>query len=242
MVKHSFCSVFPNTVFADLCCLHIVVYAFPEVVSGPKNVTARLSQNVQFTCEFRAPTYAGVSIVVWLKDGFGVILSSAHYNITSVNSLMTTDSIKGESYHLMSSLSILNITDDDEGKYTCYCYYNTSLVTSIKHKYVTSNLESANLHITSGGNNHDHLQLYATISSGITVTISVIIIWIVGIALYKRYHTRPKLVNLKESSSYDDDDIHGHDEKQPLLEDTTQGNTPYKLLGWSMWMYIKVKY
>ena len=189
---------------------YAAIYALPEVTDGPEDVTAKTSQDVQFTCEFKAPTQAGVSIVVWLKDDFAVIHSSSHYNISIV--------VGKKSDHFMTStLSILSITDKDEGKYTCYCYYNTTIVLSTKHQYVRSSLVSANLHVNSEKSFSD-VQLYASITAGTVVFVSVLTIWIIGVSFYLRYRRRPQLVNLQENY-YDSDD---HDEKQFLKDKTTQ--------------------
>ena len=190
------------------------------MTTGPEDVTAKASQNVQFTCEFKAPTRAGVSIVVWLKDDFAVIHSSSHYKI-SVNSSMTVGPVGENIDHFISTLSILSVNDEDEGKYTCYCYYNTTMVTSTKHQYVRSNLESASLHIESNDDKKSlsDVQLYASISAGTAVFVLVLTIWIIGVSIYLRYRRRPQLVNLRENC-YDSDD---YDEKRSLLDKTTQG-------------------
>ena len=207
--------VLVNTCFPKGCLLtflyitYTVVYALPEVTTGPEDVTPKTSQNVRFTCEFKAPTQAGVSIVVWLKDDFAVIHSSSHYKI-SVNTIgENTD-------HFISTLSILSVTDEDEGKYTCYCYYNTTMVISTKHQYVRSGLASANLHIKKSSSD---VQLYASISAGTAVFVSVLTIWIIGVSFFLRYRKRPQLVNLRENC-YESDD---YDEKRSLIDKAAQG-------------------
>ena len=200
----------------------VVVYDLPKVTTGPKDVTAKPSQSVQFTCEFKAPTLTGVSIVVWLKDDFYEIKPSSHYNISVHYPVMINAIGDQDDDHFVSTLTILSITDDDEGKYTCYCYYNTTLVTSTKHQYITSNLESANLKMASDNNNNKEsstaIPLYASITAGTAVFISTIIIWIIGVTIFLRYRRRPRLVNLQEDC-YESND----DEKQPLIEKNKQG-------------------
>lgn len=191
--------------------VHAAIYDLPEVTSGPEDVEAKTSQDVKFTCEFKAPTQADVSIVVWLKDDFAVIRSSSHYNIST-----TVDPVGENSDHFISMLRIFSITDKDEGKYTCYCYYNTTIVLSTKSHYVRSSLASANLQIKS---EESDVQLYASIAAGTIVFVSVLTIWIIGVSFYLRYHRRPQLVNLRENC-YDSDD---HDEKKLLIDKATQG-------------------
>ena len=196
---------------------HVVVYDLPKVTIGPEDVTAKLSQSVYFACEFKAPTRADVSIVVWLKDDFYEIKSSSHYNITVHPSMAISAMGAQDNDHFVSTLNILNISDEDEGKYTCYCYYNTSLVTSTKHQYITSNLKSAKLSIPNDDNNNEEsstaIPLYASITAGTAVFISTVVIWIIGVIIFLRYRRRPQLVNLREDC-YESSD----DEKQPLLE------------------------
>lgn len=224
--------VLPELIFVDslLCALfiHVVVYDFPKVTAGPKDVTAKLSQSVQFTCEFKAPTRADVSIVVWLKDDFYEIKSSSNYNIT-VHPPITISAIEEPGNdHFVSTLSILSVSDEDEGKYTCYCYYNTSLVTSTKHQYITSNLESAKLSIPSNDDNNEEsstaIPLYASITAATAVFISTVVIWIIGVIIYLRYRKRPQLVNLQEDC-YESTE----DEKQFLLEKNKQGITVFNI-------------
>ena len=190
------------------------IYAPPEVTNGPEDVTAKTSQNVQFTCKFKAPTLTGVSIVVWLKDDFAVIHLSSHYKISRIAVGENRD-------QFISTLNILSVTDKDEGKYTCYCYYNTSMVLSTKNKYVRSSLASANLQIKddSDKKSSSEIQLYASICAGTVVLVSVVTIWIIGVSFYLRYRRRPQLVNLQENY-YDSDDL---DEKQSLIDKETQG-------------------
>ena len=196
----------------------VVVYDLPKVTVGPKDVTAKLSQSVQFACEFKAPTRTDVSIVVWLKDDFYEVKSSSHYNITVHLSVTVSAMGAQDNDHFVSTLNILNISDEDEGKYTCYCYYNTSLVTSTKHQYITSNLKSAKLSIPNDDDNNNEesstaIPLYASITAGTVVFISTFVIWIIGVIIFLRYRRRPQLVNLREDC-YESSD----DEKQPLLE------------------------
>ena len=194
---------------------HAVVYTYPEVIEGPADVSAKATQNVQFKCEFEAPTATGVSIVVWLKDDFAVIQSSSHYNI-SMNPSVTDDGVGENTDHFISTLSILGVTNKDAGKYSCYCYYNTTMVTSTKSQYVISNVKSANLQIKSDDNKKSlsYTQLYAAVSAGTVVFIVLMTVWIISAIVYLRYRKRPQLVNLQEGY-YDGDE---YDEKQSLIQ------------------------
>lgn len=112
----------------------------PKVIKGPKNVRTSTGETVNFTCNIEAPKNHGVSIIVWLKNDFEVTQSSKNTITTIVDP--TTRNL------LTTTLTISSVTDEDNGKYTCYCYYNRSMVTSAQ--YVTSNQKSANLHVKNG--------------------------------------------------------------------------------------------
>ena len=213
------------------------MYGLPEVTSGPVDVTTRLSHDVQFTCKFRGPTQDGVSLVVWLKDDFYEIKSSPHYNIS-----LTVSPVENDTNHFVSTLDILSVSDDDEGKYTCYCYYNTTLVTSTKHQYVTSNLKSANLHIESDNNSKQSSLLYVSITTGTAVFILAITIWVIGVILYLRYRRRPQLVNLREVEC-SDDEKQSFDEKQFLIPKMRKGmvRSHVQLFNFKTFKYVLVK-
>ena len=95
---------------------------------------------MNLTCAIKAPTKDRVSIVVWLKNDFEVTQSS-HSTITTVAD-PTTKNL------LLTTLTIFSVTSEDNGKYSCYCYYNRSMVSSAQ--YVTSTQKSANLHVKNG--------------------------------------------------------------------------------------------
>ena len=67
----------------------------------------------------------GATIVVWLKD---------QIEITGYDN--ETKPVEGEDNELISILRIKHFSHDDQGDYTCYCYYNKSIVTS--HKTIAS--------------------------------------------------------------------------------------------------------
>ena len=75
----------------------------------------------------------GATIVVWLKDQSVI---SGYDN--------ETRSVEGDNNVLTSVLHIKNFTLKDQGDYTCYCYYNRSIVTS--DKPVTSDQATINVY------------------------------------------------------------------------------------------------
>ena len=63
----------------------------------------------------------GATVVVWLKD---------HSEISGYDN--ETKPAPGKDNEIISILNIEEISHKDQGRYTCYCYYNKSLVTSDK--------------------------------------------------------------------------------------------------------------
>ena len=63
----------------------------------------------------------GATIVVWLKDSAELI-----------NYDNDTKPVPGRDNEVISILHIENFSLEDQGNYTCYCYYNKTLVTSDK--------------------------------------------------------------------------------------------------------------
>ena len=112
----------------------------PEVIRGPRSVRASVGETVHFSCSMKSLSITGASIIVWLKDDFQVT-DPSHYTIITTADPTSKD-------HITTTLTISSVTNEDDGKYTCYCYYNRSMVTS--SQYVTSNQLSAKLHVKSG--------------------------------------------------------------------------------------------
>ena len=75
----------------------------------------------------------GATIVVWLKD---------HSVISGYDN--ETKPIPGKDNEVLSILKINKFSHEDQGRYTCYCYYNESLVKS--NKQITSDQAVAFVH------------------------------------------------------------------------------------------------
>jgi len=105
--------------------MSIVVFHNPTVAnSSDCNIKAQMNDNKTLQCQFNASTMKDVTIVVWIK-GDTVIINSDHYKITTFTKPAIEDLI-------ISELTINNITAADQGKYSCYCYYNRELVMTNK--------------------------------------------------------------------------------------------------------------
>ncbi|XP_065884414.1 hemicentin-1-like isoform X2 [Dysidea avara] len=173
----------------------IAVYAPPKVTDGPKkHIKTKLNDSISLQCQFRAPIR--VTIVVWLKDNLPV-KNTQHYNIITTTNPGVDDLI-------VSNLNINTITSEDEGTYTCYCYYNRTMVTS--SKTVVSNKMSTTVHLrkeSSGGTDVTWI-----IVAGIAIaSVGVLMVWSVGLTLYCQFVIKRrnfKEVNQSAGSVHDD--------------------------------------
>ena len=77
-----------------------------------KNI--RVGDTMSLLCLFKAPSKD--TIVQWLKND--ALITALNHNET----------VQGD--ELLSNLTIINITSEDQAKYTCNCFYNRSIVTS----------------------------------------------------------------------------------------------------------------
>ena len=101
------------------------MFDVPTVVkTSDHNIKAHINDSKTLQCQFNAPTMNDVTIVVWTKNDMA-INSSDHYRIKTFTK-------PGIENLIVSDLTINNITAADQGKFSCYCYYNRALVTSSK--------------------------------------------------------------------------------------------------------------
>ena len=74
------------------------------------------------------------TIVQWLRNG--LLISTFEHCEAEIGD------------ELMSALTIINVTKKDEGNYTCFGFYNSSIVTT--KKIITSNSKSLLLSVVEG--------------------------------------------------------------------------------------------
>ena len=116
-----------------------LVFTYTIVVTAPKiinssdsEVCASVNDSVKIYCTFNASTKDGATIVVWLKD---------HSVISGCDN--ETGPVQGVNNVIISILNLKNLTHH-QGKYTCYCYYNQSIVMS--NKPISSDHTTINVH------------------------------------------------------------------------------------------------
>ena len=105
--------------------MYTAVFNTPKIISSDSEVCIAQNDTASLHCTFNASTMDGATVVVWLKD---------HSNISGYENF--TGPVPGKNNEINSILNITNVAHKDEGAYTCYCYYNESLVMS--HEVVTS--------------------------------------------------------------------------------------------------------
>jgi len=99
------------------------VFERPSVFSDSNtDVMASFNETVTFKCRIHAPTVNGVTIVVWLKSNLPID-DMEHYKITRIT-------LPGVDDLIISQLTIKAVTYEDIDIYACYCYYNSTMVTS----------------------------------------------------------------------------------------------------------------
>ena len=109
----------------------IVILKLPRIIDGPIELQGHRPRMLQ--CLFNASTLQGVTVVVWKRNNVK-LHNSSHYIITQ--------NYNPELEDLVTSALTIN-SSDYHGTYSCYCYYNSSLVKSTK--LITSNEASITL-------------------------------------------------------------------------------------------------
>ena len=98
------------------------MFAQPSLITPPANLTTKVHTNAEFQCEFRASTYTmePLTIIKWFKDKH-VITNTTKYQVIQQPDPQEANTI-------FSILNILNVSRKDEGNYSCYCYYNETIL------------------------------------------------------------------------------------------------------------------
>ena len=137
-----------HTLISKLFPLYTAVLTIPKIISSSgSEVCTTINDDVSVSCSFNASTLDGATIVVWLKDYSAI---SGYDN--------ETRPVQGVDNVVISILHIKHLSYEDQGKYTCYCYYNRSMVTS--DNLVTSDQATVMVHTDcASGKSKDELAI-----------------------------------------------------------------------------------
>ena len=94
----------------------------PSLIKPPTNLTAKIHTTVQFQCHFKASTIKYLTATEWFKDeDITPITNTSKHQIIQVSDPEKDNTI-------FSELSISNVSGSDQGNYSCYCYYNETVL------------------------------------------------------------------------------------------------------------------
>ncbi|XP_065885168.1 uncharacterized protein [Dysidea avara] len=159
---------------------YLTVYKRPTLMKGPDSKTLHKHEKVQFVCNIVASSLKYFTNAAWWKNGSPTRLPNKA-NIT----LQTSP---GNDSSFIYSLIIEDITESDEGTYSCYSYYNQTILSSmgIDHA-IESEHKSADLKVEGGLGTLAILGI--SIGSAFTglIIIIIIIILLIVFLVYRRY-------------------------------------------------------
>lgn len=96
------------------------VFVRPSLIKPPDNVTIQEHSVAQFQCHFNASTLGHLTITEWFKDEH-TITNTSKYQVIPGTCLQKETAV-------CSILRILNVSESDEGNYSCHCYYNKTVL------------------------------------------------------------------------------------------------------------------
>ena len=114
-------------------------------MKGPDSKTLQKHDRVKFTCEFVASSLDYLTQAAWLRNN--------DPNDIPTKAIYLNQTMPGNNTHFVYSLILPDITRSDEGSYSCYSYYNKTILEKSMKIYhaVESDHMSADLRVK--GNN-----------------------------------------------------------------------------------------
>ena len=105
-------------------------------MKGPDSRTLHKHDRVKFTCKFVASSLEHFTHAAWMRN-------DDPSNI-STKAVFTNQTMPGNDTHFVYSLSISDVTESDEGIYSCYSYYNQTILRGmgIDHAIVSVNMSA----------------------------------------------------------------------------------------------------
>ena len=121
----------------------------PNVLKSPRNLNTTVGSKAVFNCDFETATDTKIAQIHWLfndKD-----LAGCNRFKDMVNCTVTQQST--DKNYISSTLTIYSVQADNAGQYTCYCSYDTSLLSVDGVQVIESDHKSATLSVQSGTTN-----------------------------------------------------------------------------------------
>ncbi|XP_065885161.1 uncharacterized protein [Dysidea avara] len=190
---------------------YLTVYKRPTIMKGPDSRTLHKHDRVKFTCKFVASSLEHFTHAAWMRN-------DDPSNI-STKAVFTNQTMPGNDTHFVYSLSISDVTESDEGIYSCYSYYNQTILRGmgIDHAIVSVNM-SADLKVEGGLGTALTTALYA--GAAVLVAALIILPTIIISFIYKK-NTGPSYQRIKGE---DDDDGERRPLTSPLQESDKSGS------------------
>lgn len=104
--------------------LYVAVLVRPTLIFTPRNITVEENGVAHFECNFITSMQEHLVIIEWLKDGLDI-------SSTSSKHLVVEGRDPQDKTLIFSMLKITGVSKDDEGIYSCSCYYNTTTLDSL---------------------------------------------------------------------------------------------------------------
>ena len=94
----------------------------PSLIIPPANLTEKQHANAQFQCQFKASTIRYLTTIKWFKgEDVTAITNTSKYQVIQ-------GSQPDEKDVIFSELNVVDVSVSDEGNYSCYCYYNETVL------------------------------------------------------------------------------------------------------------------
>ena len=97
--------------------MYAVVLPRPLITVGLQDTEVRRNTSVQLECQFKAVTIERFTYIGWMKDKTPINIHLPKYQFSQ-------GTVPSTSHRMISKLRIFEFSDEDEGKYSCFCKYS----------------------------------------------------------------------------------------------------------------------
>ena len=132
-------------IFITLSCALTGVVMMPTITVPLTNIRAEEGKIVNIDCAAIATTMSDWTLFTWLKNGDTIRSNPNKYNITT-----EINPDKSNKNSFKSVLTIYDISEEDEGEYTCIVYYDPNVLRNFGINDEFSNQATATLQVEQG--------------------------------------------------------------------------------------------